>query len=217
MIGGDCYYRMTLPLLQFEYKDDDFIDRYCSIVHMPAGCAEKGVVDFHVSNNKVQLIINVTHWLMFDAVEFSKIFRDPEGNPLYPDRDHVKIHGHHAAIKKLKGSTSKTNRIFFVFEFSPNCVIENDTVYIETLKDGNEETLIPGFQLIKSTTGPNPQVFAHFEFLQHVDGHEADQPMEDEIMLVGEEDESTEEEEEEGKAEDVGQGAPRRSWLPSFW
>ena len=39
MYGGDARYRMTLPLLQFPYKDENNIDRYCSIVQMPSGCA----------------------------------------------------------------------------------------------------------------------------------------------------------------------------------
>lgn len=190
VIGGDRYFRMKLPLLQFAYKDEHNINRYCSIVHMPAGCAEKGIVDFSISGGKVQLMMNATHLMMFDPVKYSQLFRDGHGNQIYMDKDHVKTHGHYEAVKKMKGSSS-FNRIIYVFEFQPDIIIDGDKVYDETIIDDGVEKVNPGFMLIKATKGQRPQIFAHFEFKQKVDGHDFAQAESDEDLLEGDEDDES--------------------------
>lgn len=193
VIGGDRYFKMKLPLLQFAYKDENIMDRYCSIVHMPSGCAEKGIVDYKIRAGMVQLIVNVTRLMVFHPYEYASQFRDEHNNPIYVDKDHVKIHGHFEAVKKMKGSSS-SNRIFYVFEFQPSIMIEGDKVYEETYWDNGVLVKIPGFQLIKSTKGKHPQIFAHFEFKKKVDGHGFAQANSCEDLLEGDEDESSSEE-----------------------
>ena len=190
MYGGDARYRMTLPLLQFPYKDENNIDRYCSIVQMPSGCAEKGVVDFKITNGMVLLEWNATNLIIYNPEQYANFFRHPNNVPIYPSRDHVKIHGHHTAVQKLKGN-HKTNRIIFTFHFKPDTVIEGNKVFAETLEDGKT---IPGFQLIKATQGEYPQIFAHFEFKQKADGHAFAQPTVDEDHLTGNEDDNSSDE-----------------------
>jgi len=190
VIGGDRYFRMKLPLLQFPYKGDDNTDRYTSIVQMPSGCAERGIVDFKIKNGTVKLIVNVSLLMIFHPTDYCALFLDSNGDPIYKDMDHVKIHGHFDAVKKMKGSAA-TNRIFFVFEFKPDIVIDGDKVFEEKYVDAGIEYVIPGFQLIKATTGKSPQIFAHFEFKQKVDGHAFAQAESDEDHLQGEEDESS--------------------------
>jgi hypothetical protein len=181
---------MKLPFLQFEYKDENSINRYCSIVQMPSGCAERGVVDFKIKNGTVQLIINVTHLMIFNPLQYAALFRDAAGNAIYHDNDHVKIHGHHDAVKKLKGS-SASNRIFYVFEFKPDITIDGDKVFEEVDEDSGTQYVIPGFQLIKASKGKNPQIFAHFEFKKKSDGHAFAQAQDEEDHLQGDEDDSS--------------------------
>ena len=181
---------MKLPFLQFEYKDENSIDRYCSIVQMPSGCAERGVVDFKIKFGTVQLFINVTHLMIFNPLEYAALFRDAAGNPIYHDSDHVKIHGHHDAVKKLKGS-SASNRIYYVFEFKPDITIDGGKVFDEVYEDSGTQHIIPGFQLIKASKGKNPHIFAHFEFKKKSDGHAFAQAQDEEDHLQGDEDDSS--------------------------
>jgi hypothetical protein len=52
-VGGNQHYRMTLPLVQFPYEDDKALKRYCSIVHMPAGCFRAGAVGYNIKGGEV--------------------------------------------------------------------------------------------------------------------------------------------------------------------
>jgi len=201
VIGGDRYYRMKLPILQFPFKDENNVDRYCSIVHMPSGCAERGIVDFTIRGGVVKVILNASRLLMFHPYEYSTFFLDSDKNPIYQDKDHVKIHGHFDAVKKLKGASS-SNRIFFVFEFKPDIIIDGDKVFDKTYEDAGTLHTIPGFQLIKATTGKHPQIFAHFEFKQKVDGHDFAQPDSDEDHLEGKVNDSSSSSEEESSDEE---------------
>jgi len=212
VIGGDRYYRMKLPLLQFPFKDEYNVDRYCSIVQMPSGCAEKGIVDIKIRGGVVKIIVNVTRLLLFHPIEYASFFLDANQNPIYQDSDHVKIHGHFDAVKKLKG-TSSSNRILYVFEFKPDIIIEGDKVYEETYEDQGTVYTIPGFSLIKATTGKHPQIFAHFEFKQKVDGHDFAQPDSDEDHLEGDVDDSSSSSssEEESDDDDDGTGPVPKS------
>jgi len=214
VIGGDRYYRMKLPLLQFPFKDENNVDRYCSIVHMPSGCAERGIVDFTIRGGVVKIIVNVTRLLIFHPLEYAAFFLDDDKQPIYQDKDHVKIHGHFDAVKKLKGS-SASNRIFYVFEFKPDIIIDGDKVFEETYEDLGTMHTIPGFQLIKATTGKHPQIFAHFEFKQKVDGHAFAQPDSDEDFLEGDVDDSSSSEEEVKQEEAADSDSEPTRWYSS--
>jgi hypothetical protein len=186
--NGDRYFKMELPLLQFPYTDENGVDRYCSIVHMPSGSGGKRIVDYKIKNGTVSVVVDYSRLQMFHPSSFAEHFEDENGDLIYDRGDDVKICGHRDAVKKLRAT--KTNRIFFVFEFKPQCVIEGDKVYDETYEDNGETYTIPGYQLL-STEGIMPQIFCQFEFKQKVDGHDVDQAMIDEDHLKGNEDDSS--------------------------
>jgi hypothetical protein len=86
------------------------------------------------------------------------------------ESDHVKIHGHHDAVKKLKGS-SASNRIHYIFEFKPDITIDGGKLFDKFYEDSGTQHFIPGFQLMKASKWKNPHIFAHFEFKKKSDGH----------------------------------------------
>jgi hypothetical protein len=83
-------------------------------------------------------------------LEYAAIFRDTAGNAIHHESDHVKIHGHHDAVKKLKGS-SASNRIYYVFEFKPDITIDGGKVIDEVYEDSGTQHFDQSVQGEEST------------------------------------------------------------------